>query len=89
MNYSKRVWLNPEDTSSTGSVVVFDGESQHSDINDNTKAINMSFVQISDCHQSIRLHKCDLDTEEDFLNKVLLLRDTLSDFVAYLQSKQS
>jgi hypothetical protein len=76
---SKRVWLNPDESSSTGSVVVYSGPAYWN------KKKKTSFVEIADCLGKVRLHKSDLDTEKQFIEKVKLLRDTLDWFINELK----
>lgn len=76
--YNKRTWLNEENSSFTGNVICCD-----TDCEDN----QYLFVQISDCHNSIRLHS-HIGEENDhskFINKVKLLRDELDLFIKYLE----
>ena len=77
--YNKRVWLNKEDSPSTGNVICFDGcTTWHGEKMRNT------FLQISDCNWSIRLHKTEDDSIGDFIDKIKLLRDEIDKFATYL-----
>ena len=80
-NFVRRVWLNPPDHPSSGSVVCFDGFPAWSQ--DEPKTI--AFLEVSDCHSKIRLHQSDLDTKAVFTEKVKKLRDTLNEFLAHLE----
>lgn len=52
--YNRRTWLNGGLSPSTGNVVAFDGETTwHGE-----KILN-TFLQVSDCNVSARLHKYD------------------------------
>lgn len=84
MGYNKRVWLNKDDSPSVGNMVAFDG-----DITWKGEAIPSTFLSISDCSVSIRLHKCDDDSDQDFIDKMKLLRDEVNLFVNYLESKDN
>lgn len=88
-NYVERIWLNPEDHSSTGSVVVFDGEASWSSGDDHSKPCKIMYVEISDCHGKIRLHQSKYDTREQFRVKITLLRDTLSRFLDAIDNKKT
>ena len=77
--YNKRQWLNSEYSSSTGNIVCFDGDTTHNGI----VARNI-FVSISDCYNSARLHMTEDDSVEDFVKKITLLRDELTDFINHL-----
>lgn len=80
--YSKRVWLNPNGHSSTGSVVVFDGVAAWLDKDIPARSL---FVEIADCHGKVRIHQSRTDTRAEFATKVSLLRDTLSDFLEHIR----
>ncbi len=79
--YNKRTWLNKPDSPSTGNVVAFDGVTAWKGVN-----IRDTFLSISDCNNSIRLHKIDDDSTEDFINKMKLLNDEIGLFIDYLES---
>lgn len=78
--YNQRIWLNKEDSPSTGNFVAFDGDTTHY----GNTARNM-FVSISDCYQSARLHLTEDDSIEDFILKLKKLRNGLSDFIDHLE----
>lgn len=78
--YNNRVWLNSENSASTGSVVCFDG------ILDSWEGMYRSmFVEISDCRNKIRLHNSYSDTKEEFIIKLENLQDILTDFIKHLK----
>lgn len=79
--YNKRVWLNKDDSASTGNVVAFDGE-----ITLHGKKIRSIFLSVSDCCVSARLHKTDDDTVEDFIYKMNLLKNEIELFVKHLEA---
>ena len=81
--YTKRVWLNPYNSPSTGNMVMFDGEEYDKD----GKEYDSRFLKISDCYHTVRIHQAYYDTEEDFLNKIILMRDELNSFIEHLQNK--
>jgi len=81
-NYVKRVWLNPSDSDSTGSVVAFNGTVSSEGT---SGPVDWSFLEISDCKSKIRLHKTHDDTNSDFINKLKLLSSTINDFVEHLE----
>ena len=80
--YSKRVWLNEENSPSTGNVIAFDGV-----VHCKGESIRRTFLQISDCNSSIRLHCAEDDTDQDFINKMIKLRDVIDDFIQNLKSE--
>lgn len=77
--YNKRTWLNKEDSPSIGNVVAFDGET----IWKGEKYRN-TFLSISDCAVSARLHKTEDDTIDDFIDKMKLLRNEIDEFIKHL-----
>ena len=81
--YNKRTWLNKESSPSTGNVICFDGcTTWHGEKMRNT------FLQISDCNWSIRLHKIEDDSIDDFIDKIKLLRDEIDKFAMYLEKNK-
>lgn len=82
--YSKRMWLNREDSVSTGSVVAYRGEMIFED-NEKKK---VAFLEVADCHNKIRLHVTPTDTMDDFIVKMETLRDFINDYVVYLRSEE-
>ena len=81
--YSKRTWLNNEDSPSTGSIMCFDGI----EIDKDGKEYPLRKINITDCFQTIKLHQAHYDTDEDFYNKVVLLRDEINEFIEHLEFK--
>lgn len=81
IRYNKRQWLNSEDSSSTGNIVCFDGDTTH-----NGNVARNIFVSISDCYNSARLHMTEDDSVEDFVEKITLLRDELTNFINHLNT---
>lgn len=82
--YSKRVWLNKNDSPSTGSVVAYRGPRR---FNGDEEPVKVAFLEVSDCHSKARLHVSPDDTMQEFVEKMELLRDTVSDFIDYLKSE--
>lgn len=81
-NYVRRAWLNDETSASTGSVCAFDGQAHW------TKDIKRtSFLELTDCHCKIRLYLAENDTHEQFLNKMIKLRDFVDDFINHLKQE--
>ncbi len=79
--YNKRTWLNKPDSPSTGNVVAFDGVTAWKGVN-----IRDTFLSISDCNNSIRLHKIDDDSTEEFIDKMKLLKNEIEQFIGYLEA---
>ena len=81
--YQRRIWLNREDSPSTGNLVCFDGNTTWHD-----EVIRNTFLQISDCSWSIRLHKTEDDDIVDFIDKMKLLRNEVDKFISYLEENK-
>ena len=82
IRYNKRQWLNSEDSPSTGNIVCFDRDTTH-----NGNVARNIFVSISDCYNSARLHMTEDDSVEDFVEKITLLRDELTNFINHLNKQ--
>lgn len=80
--YNKRTWLNSEESSSTSNVIAFDG-----DVLYEGKSYRDTFVKISDCKNSITLHKKDSESMEYFTNKLELLKNEIELFINYLEKQ--
>lgn len=80
--YNKRIWLNKISSPSTGSIVCFDGEMLY-----RGEMVNNSFVQISDCDRSIRLHKIEGETDNDFIEKLEVLKNEVEHFINHLNGE--
>lgn len=78
--YSKQKFLNPDESPSTGNVAAFIGYFPEKDNPISADDLAM-WLRISDCHQSISLHKCEWDNTEEFINKMEKLRDFISDYI--------
>ena len=79
--YNKRTWLGKCSSSSTGNVVAFDGMVKWKDEN-----IQSTFLSISDCNNSVRLHPMDDDSRQDFIDKMTILRNEIDEFIKYLRA---
>lgn len=79
MSYNSRVWLNGLDSSSTGSIVTYTGQSDWSER-------DISYIEIADCHGKVRLHKTDTDTMDEFVHKLRTIADEASKFADHLES---
>lgn len=78
--YNKRTWLNRIESSSTSSIVTFDGDVEYPD-----KRYRDTFVKISDCKYSIVLHKKDSEDMESFIQKLNLLKNEIELFINHLK----
>jgi hypothetical protein len=80
--YNIRQWLNPETSSSSGSIVAcHEPEAFYR----NGEPFDSLFLEISDCHQKIRLHKAYKDSRLDFYKKLKVLHKVIGDFIIYLE----
>ncbi len=78
--YNKRTWLNKNNSASIGNVVAFDGE-----VLWKKEKIRSIFLFISDCNVSVRIHKDDDSTIDDFIDKIKLLKDEIELFINHLE----
>ena len=81
--YNKRKWLNKDNSMSTGAIVIFDGKYPYS----NKKPTKSCFVEFSDCHQKVRVHKSFADSSSDWMYKIDTLIDELTLYKNYLEQK--
>lgn len=80
--YCKRAWLNPDDSSATGSIVAFAGPTFHLDRNGDT--FEDMFLEIADCTGKVRLHKSSGEDLGRFIKKLNSLGRVIKDFTDYL-----
>lgn len=81
--YNRRTWLNAETSDSTGSIVAFDGTV--TDLDTKNK-YTQRFLEIADCRNKVRLHKTSDDNDDDFLNKMKLLKSEIELFIKHLEN---
>lgn len=84
MSYCDRQWLNPDGHPSTGSVVAYHGESPW---DRDGKPDVMTILEISDCHNKVRLHCSEKDTVIDFIAKLDVLSQVIDRFAAHLREQ--
>lgn len=82
--YSDRLWLNKNESPSTGSVVAFDGTVKEEDGTE----WRSTFLQIGDCYGKVKLHKACYDTQQDFIEKMKKLRGVIDKFIHHLEENQ-
>ena len=80
--YSDRRWLNKTDSPSTGSFVAYSGPDPWKE----NKV--MTFIEVADCHEKVRLHIAPTDTKADFIEKLTTLTGGLHKFIQYLQEEE-
>jgi len=82
INYNRRIWLNQETSHYTGSIVCFDGE----DLENRGQTLSRyTFVEISDCHGKIRIHRDNNLPLLDFKCKLARMEYELRQFRKSLQ----
>ena len=81
--FCKKLWLNKSDSPSTGSVVVYHGKSSWFDPKSGLPVEDF-FVEISSCREKARIHKSDIDSVEDYVLKITILRDCLTEYLEHL-----
>lgn len=80
--FNKRLWLNSEDSASTGSVVGYYGPAWWKSADKDSPT---AFFEVADCHVKARLHLTDYDTPSDFiakLRRVASVATELADYIA-------
>jgi len=82
--YNKRVWLNPESCSYTGSLIAY-----HERYENWRSKEDYMYLEIADCRHKISLHCADHETKDDFLVKMKLIRDELNSFIDRLEEKDN
>lgn len=82
--YVERVWLNPDMSDLTGSIVCFDGIVTDFE----GKNYPETFGEIADCHRKVRIHKTSDSTNEEFLFKLRSLRNEITKFITHLENKE-
>jgi len=83
--YNKRVWLNPEGSDSTGSVVAYQGEVTDLDTG---KKYPQAFLEVADCRNKARLHLTSDDTLDAFICKLKLLKNEIELFINHLENDE-
>lgn len=80
--FVSRKFLNSPTSPSTGTVYAYHGTAPWD------KSRKTKFFEISDCHQSARLHQSDIDSDEDFIEKLEIIQNTLKKFIKHLKRKK-
>jgi hypothetical protein len=81
--YSKRTWLNKNESPSTGNIVAFDGEVNYNDGKERT-----TFLSISDCSHTIRITK-NTETIAEYIEKLKILKAEIELFIIYIQGEKT
>lgn len=80
--YKSEKWLNSNDSPSTGSVVCYDGYIEYAE-----GESPCTFIEIADCHQKVRLHRCHTDSLKEFIEKIDKLSIEINKFKCHLENK--
>lgn len=80
--YCKKEFLTDSPEPSSSSVVSFYGEIKWGK---DTEGGNVSFLEISSCHEKARLHKTFEMSDEDWLNQVRKLRNHINEYINFLE----
>lgn len=83
--YNKRVFLATETIPSTSSIVCYNGPVSWitKDRPDDTE----KFVEIANCASKIRLHQVDIESDDEFIEKLARLCNELGLFIEYLRQQ--
>ena len=77
--YKSEKFLNKKDSSSTGSICIYDGESPYS------RDERWAFVEIADCHNKVRLHKHKIESNKVWRNKLKSLVAELEKYITTIK----
>ena len=83
--YIKKTFLASDTCPSTSTVVCYEGPPSW--VDKERPEFREKFFEVSNCHNKIRLHQTDLETDEDFIEKLCKLKKDLDDFIDYLKDK--
>ena len=80
--YNRRTWLNRKKSSSTSSIITFDGIVLYEN-----KPFRDTFIKIYDCKSSVTIHKKDSESMKRFTQKIELLKSEIELFINNLKKK--
>ena len=81
--YCKKEFLTEESEPSTSTVVSFYGDIKWSK---DEKGGNVSFLEVSSCHERARLHRTFEMSHDDWVKQVCALRDHIDDYLTFLKT---
>jgi len=81
--YCKKEFLTEEPEPSTSTVVSFYGDIKWSK---DVEGGNISFLEISSCHERARLHRTFEMTHEEWVDQVCKLRDHINEYIEFLKT---
>lgn len=80
--YSQRAWLNSSESSSTDSVVAFDGITQRRNDSEPEREV---FLEIASCHGKVSLHPMPGEDDQAFIVKMQTLIRVIREFTNHLE----
>lgn len=83
--YNKRIWLNDQQSPSTGSIVAYSGTVNWR-LRDDEDGKLQQFFEVADCHCKVRLHRASGESLADFIKKMRLLASSLEDYIEHLEN---
>ena len=84
--YCTKDFLTSLQEPSTSSIVCFYGDIKWSKDEDGG---NVSFIEISSCHEKARLHRTFEMTEEEWIQQVKKLKSSIDDYLAFLENNNN
>ena len=81
--YCKKEFLTDSPEPSTSTIVSFYGDIKWSK---DESGGNVSFLEISSCHERARLHRTYDMTEQDWIKQVKKLRDHINEYLEFLET---
>lgn len=81
--YCKKEFLTDSPEPSTSTVVSFYGDIKWSK---DEAGGNVSFLEISSCHERARLHRTYDMTEKDWISQIRKLRDHINEYLEFLET---
>lgn len=79
--YSRKTWINDELSPSTAFICAYDGRVEYGDSN-----YRHTYLKIGDCNKIVHLHKADYDSDSDFIKKLELLSNEITEFIKHLRA---
>lgn len=88
VTYHKREWLNPVGVSANSTISVYVGDSCFFDEDNNVKTYPEKKLVISDCHNTIRIHQTPQMSDQDYIDKIMLIGKVCTEFAEELQRRK-
>jgi len=81
--YNKRLWLNDDLSSYTGSVAAYSGK-----VNWGGEKRKASFLEIADCQSKVKIHSGKQNNGKKYIKKLKKLRTFIDNFISFLEKKE-